>query len=115
MDERLLKDARENLQGANSIIKAIQATGGHRFYDELRAENVISDKELEEYVRKASATFRRVTIEVSVACFLFKECSMADRTFERFTELVQEVIAAMQTRQEIGIAGVAQSGASPAP
>lgn len=113
IDSRLLKDARENLEGANSIIDAIKASGGYHFRDELCSRTGMRAQELKEYVSKASATFRRVTIEISVACFLLKECSMSDRTFERFTELVQEVITAMQARQEIGIAGGAQPAESP--
>ena len=92
MDPRLLKDARENLDGANSIIAGIRAEGGHRFYDEVRARTGMDGKELDEYVKGAAATFRRVAIESSVAVFLFKYCSMYDRTFETFRDLVQETI-----------------------
>jgi hypothetical protein len=105
IDDRLLHDASANLEGANNIIKAIQATGGHRFYDELRAEHVIDDAELADYVQRAAATFRRISIEVSVACFMLKECSIHDRTFERFTELTHQVIAEMKARTEAGITG----------
>lgn len=96
MDERLLRDARENLDGANAIIAGIRAEGGHRFYDEVRARTGMDGQELEDYVKGAAATFRRVAIESSVAVFLFKEYSLRDRTFETFRDLANEVIECLK-------------------
>ena len=96
MDERLLRDARENLDGANAIIAGIKASGGHHFRDELFSRTGLQAEELEEYVKGAAATFRRVAIESSVAVFLFKHCAMYERTFETFRDLVNEVIECLK-------------------
>jgi hypothetical protein len=92
MDERLLHDAKANLDGANSIIMGIRASGGHRFYEDVKARTGMTGTELEDYIQGAAATFRRVAIESSVAVFLFKHCALHERTFETFRDLVQETI-----------------------
>jgi hypothetical protein len=96
MDERLLRDARENLDGANAIIAGIRAEGGYRFYEEVTARTGMVGQELEDYVKGAAATFRRVAIESSVAVFLFKECALRDRTIETFRDLVNETIECLK-------------------
>jgi hypothetical protein len=70
VDPALLKDARENLKGANNIITAVRAGGGHRFADDLAARTGLKGPELDRYIREAASVFRRVAIENTVGYHL---------------------------------------------
>ena len=67
VDPALMKDARENLHGANNIITAVRASGGHRFADDLAARTGLHGPELDRYIREAASVFRRVAIENTVS------------------------------------------------